>query len=176
MEEYYRIKDLSNETFSYWKNVKGWAPESVVMILENTRLDWLKDLTESLEIWIEKAPNLTEGELLLACANLGALVEGWLKLFYCVYYEQYRKAPKKYQDKKMIEPNDLSFEYLKQFSRGILWELHSAEDNFVESIQLKRNAIHAFNDRYIGNSYEFLDDIKKFGEVIDLIDTRLPYE
>jgi len=168
------IKEKSNNTFSFWASPVGWAPDSVVNKLSVARLDWLDDLTECLDIWVNKAYFLTDGELLLAWANLGALVEGWLKLFYCVYYEDYLRNPRIYRG-NLAEPNDMSFEGLKQFSRGILWDHGSEWDNWVESIQQKRNAIHAFNNRDIGASMDFMENIDKFSIFIDIIDSRLPY-
>ncbi len=170
-----KIRDKSHNTFNFWCNPIGWAPESASAILTVARLDWLSDLTDSLEIWVGRSFYLTQGELLLACSNVGALVEGWLKLFYCVYYEDYSKAPVINRKGTMIAPNDLKFENLKQFSRGILWESGSDWDDWIERIQYKRNAIHAFNTRDIGSSMEFLKDIDNFYEFISIIDSRLPY-
>jgi hypothetical protein len=169
------MKEKSHLTFTFWEtSTIGWAPDSVVNKLSVARLDWLKDLTDCLDIWVGKSHSLTDGELLLAWANLGTLVEGWLKLFYCVYYEDYRRNPLELRG-SLIEPNDMRFENLKQFSRGILWDKASDWDNWVERIQQKRNAIHAFNDRDIGTSIEFLEDIDMFNEFINIIDSRLPY-
>lgn len=169
------IKHKSHETFSFWENSsKGWAPASAANKLSAARLDWLSELTDCLEIWEDKGLLLTNGELLLACANLGALVEGWLKLFYCVYYEDYLKNPLT-QKGQLIEPNDMSFEKLKQFSRGKLWDPSSDWDNWIDKIQKKRNAIHAFNSRDIETAIEFLDDLSKYDEFIDEVDGRLPY-
>lgn len=170
-----KIKHKSHEVFDFWETSSfGWAPNSVVNKLSAARLDWLKELTDCLDIWENKLPILTNGELLLACVNLGALVEGWLKLFYCVYYEDYSRNPMK-QKGQQIEPNDMSFERLKQFSRGILWPQSSDWDKWIEKIQKKRNAIHAFNNRDIETSDEFIDDILKYDEFINIVDSRLPY-
>ena len=168
------IKHKSYNTFSFWENSFGWAPDSAANKLSAARLDWLKELTDCLEIWEDKGICLTNGELLLACSNLGALVEGWLKLFYCVYYEDYLRNPLK-QKAQIVEPNDMSFEKLKQFSRGILWDQSSDWDKWIDRIQKKRNAIHAFNDRDIGTAAEYLDDIRRYDRFIDLLDGRLPY-
>jgi hypothetical protein len=171
---YDSIKVESERVFNFWQNPRGWAPKSVTEILSVSRLDWLEGLTNTLRIWIDIEDEYDHGELLLANANLGALVEGWLKLFYCVYYEDYRKKPHEKKD-KMIKPNDLKFENLKQFSRDILWEKGSDWDKWIERIQFKRNAIHAFNSRDIGDKTEFESDLMKFHDLIKLIDGRLPY-
>lgn len=164
----------SKEVFSFWKNAEGWAPPSATAKLNAARLDWLEDLTESLNIWNEKSLSLSNGELLLAWANLGALVEGWLKLFYCIYYENYINEPIVRRG-AIIEPNDLSFENLKQFSREKLWAQGSNWDKWVDYIQYKRNAIHAFNTRDIGTPFDFLDSLEQFKKFIEIIDERIPY-
>lgn len=168
------IKDKSNRILSFWSSPTGWAPDSATDKLEAARLDWMKDLTNCLEIWNDKSLFLTDGELLLGWANIGALVEGWLKLFYCVYYEDYLGNPRLYKG-EIIEPNDMRFEYLKQFSRGILWDKGSEWDGWIEMIQQRRNAIHAFNDRNIGTPFELIENIEKYNTFIDVIDARLPY-
>ena len=53
----------------------------------------MSELTDTLKIWIDKGSTMTEGELILARTNMGALVESWIKFFYCVYYEDYMKIP-----------------------------------------------------------------------------------
>ncbi len=165
----------SHEVFNFWKNPKGWAPDSVTELLVAARLDWLSGLTDALEIWVNRVPCMTDGELLLARANLGALVEGWLMLFYCVYYEDYRTAPLTKKNGEMVPPNSLKMEQVKQFSRGILWNPGSEWDKWVERVQRTRNAIHAFNDRDIGTPQEFMDDVCRFSDFIDVINSRLPY-
>lgn len=168
------IKKSTKEILTEWKDVYGFAPNSVADKLANAKLNWVIELTDSLEIWTKKSIFLTEGELLLARANIGAVVEGWLKFFYCVYYEDYKGAPVRTNNQEMIEPNDLRFERLKQFSRGKLWELNDEWDKWVESIQQKRNAIHAFNDREIGDAFMFMNDVEKLKEFIELVNTSLP--
>lgn len=170
------IQKFSEEVFDFWENrVRGWAPKDVVSKLEVVKLDWLEDLTKSLTIWKDIGVDMTEGELILAYVNLGSLVEGWLKLFYCVYYMDYLKNPEMTFKGKIIEPNDLKFEVLKQFSRDKLWSKNDSYDKWIDKIQLRRNAIHAFNYRDIGNPKEFLEDINYFYSFIRRIDDQLPY-
>lgn len=171
---YNSIKIESERVLDFWQNPRGWAPESATEILVVSRLDWLEGLTNTLKIWIDIEDEYDNGELLLANANLGALVEGWLKLFYCVYFEDYRKNPHEHKG-KIVKPNDLSFEILKQFSWDILWKQGSDWDKWIGRIQYKRNAIHAFNSRDIGDKAEFISDLIKFYDLIELIDARLPY-
>lgn len=157
-----------------WKNAYGWAPDSTANKLDNAMLEWIVELTECLRIWFDKGNFMTNGELILARANMGSLVECWLKFFYCVYYEDYCENPKYDKKGKIVEPNRMIFEALKQFSRGILWSTNDKWDNWVERIQKQRNAIHAFDFKEIGNNNDFLEDIDLYGEYINLIIKRLP--
>ncbi|MBW9171198.1 hypothetical protein K2F43_08240 [Clostridium estertheticum] len=168
------IKAKTRKVMSEWKDVFGFAPDTAANKLYDARLDWIIELTDCLEIWSKKGVFLTEGELLLARANLGAVTEGWLKFFYCVYYEDYIKNPKKDTKGNIREPNELSFELLKQSSRTILWETNDDWDLWVGSVQSKRNAIHAFNDKEIGTPILFMEDLDKLMEFIKLICGRLP--
>lgn len=169
------VIEITNKIMSKWMDIGGIAPDSVVDKLDNARLDWIIQLTDCLEIWTDRIFILSEGELLLARANIGAIVEGWLKFFYCVYYEDYKNDPMKNKVGNIIEPNNLSFEQLKQFSRGKLYKVNDEWENWIDSVQRKRNAIHAFNDRDIGTVIEFLNDVNKLKEFIKLIDSHLPY-
>lgn len=88
---------------------------------------------------------MTEGELILAWTNLGTIMESWLKIFYCVYYEDYLKNPKKDKKNKIAEPDDMTIESLKSYSIGILWNNKKSEWYcWVEKVQQRRNAIHSF--------------------------------
>lgn len=173
--------DYSKEVLRFWKNdSRGWAPANTSNKLEEARIDWLIDLTGCLSIWSEKwyenAYTLNDGQLILAYANLGALVEGWLKLFYCVYYNDYLANPR--TDSRtgaVLEPNDLKFESLKIFSRDKLWSQGTKWDLWIEKIQRRRNAIHSFNDREIGNADEYMDDLTKFADFTEQINNRFPY-
>ena len=161
-----------------WKESRGIAPDSVADKLDDAMLKWMSELTDTLKIWIDKGSTMTEGELILARTNMGALVESWLKFFYCVYYEDYMKNPLT-QNKKgktiTVEPNNMRFEDLKNFSKGILWD----DDKdplyvWVDKIQHYRNAVHAFNYRNIGNAIEFMADMEEFYKYVNHILNHLP--
>lgn len=170
------IIEFSEKVFDFWENPYGWAPNNASELLSIAKFDWLLSLTKTLEIWIDKSICMSDGELLLARANLGSLVEGWMKLFYCVYYNDYTNNEKKRVVKgKEIKPNELSFEFLRNFSLGKLWECGDAWGIWVEKVQHMRNAIHSFNDRNIGTAIEFLEDVELYFEFINEINTMLPY-
>ena len=137
-------------------------------------LDWMSSLTDALQIWIDKGCSMTDGELILARTNLGALVESWLKLFYCVFYEDYLRNPLK-KDNKMVAPETMSFENLKTFSVGKLWnDQNEPEYLWVDKVQHQRNAIHSFKWREIGTTVEFLDDISVFCGFVENILNHFP--
>lgn len=94
------IQSKTNEILGFWQNkAREYASPRSRAKLEATRLDLIKDLTDTLTIWQKKLPSLKDGELILAYANLGTLVEGWSKFFYCFYYKSYEDYQK---DKKHI--------------------------------------------------------------------------
>lgn len=169
------ISELTKATLDEWEYPYGWAPDTAALRVCEAMKPWMAELTDCLAIWEEKGLEMNEGELILGKANLGALIESWLKFFYCVYFEDYSLRP--IADRKkggIVEPGDLSFERLKQYSRGIVWEQGDDWDLWVEKIQQQRNAIHAFNSRSIGTNAEFLDDCDKYYEFLQKVISHLP--
>ncbi len=168
------LKIKTSNTMLLWKDVYGIASNSSAKKLYKAMLEWQTELTSTLEIWINKGLTMSEGELILARANLGAVVESWLKLFYCIYYDDYCKNPITHK-KRMIEPENASFEDLNIFSTGKLWDSYASDEFlWVESVRYKRNAIHSFKYRNIGTSQKFLDDIDYLYEFVDNILFHLP--
>ena len=159
-----------------WKDVHGIAPDNAAKKLDIAMLDWQSELTKTLKIWIDKGLDMTVGELILARANLGAVVESWLRFFYCVFYDDYINQPMKNKKGQILEPeNDMRFEDLKKFSTGILWDDEKSKDYlWVDSIQKKRNAIHSFTYKDIGTPLDFLLDVDYLCEFVDMILTHLP--
>ena len=169
------LKIKTKNTELLWKNVYGIASKETALKLDVAMLDWQSELTNTLEIWIEKGLSMTEGELILARANIGAVVESWLKFFYCVYYDDYCRNPITDKKGNMVEPEKISFENLKNFSTGKLWDDTKSEEYiWVGSIQDKRNAIHSFKYRDIGTPWDFLLDIDYLYEFVNNIISNLP--
>ena len=168
------LKIKTNNTILLWKDVYGIASNASAAKLYKSMLEWQNELTNTLEIWINKGLDMSVGELILARANLGAVVESWLKFFYCVYYDDYCKNPITYKN-KMIEPENAKFEDLNDFSTGILWsDANSDEFRWIDSVRYKRNAIHSFKYRDIGTPQDFLDDLEHLYEFVDNIISHLP--
>ena len=138
-------------------------------------LDWMVELTNCLSIWIDKGEDMTVGELILARTNLGALVESWLKFFYCVFYIDYLKDAKPNSKGKIIEPENMKLEKLKEFSNGKLWDDKSSKEYiWVDKIQSMRNSIHIFNYRDIGSNQEFMNDLEEYYSFVDNILSHFP--
>src|SRR5579859_1182306 len=85
-----RIVNLNKGLADFWGNANGWAPTDSANLLSRSRLDWQVSLSESLGHWTGRK-KISDGDLILAWANLGSLVEGTMKLFLSVYYEDYKK-------------------------------------------------------------------------------------
>lgn len=166
----------TNNAALIWKNVYGIAPDAVAEKLDKAMLKWQSELTKTLKIWIDKGLNMSEGELILARANLGAVVEAWLRFFYCVFYDNYEQNPITKKSGQVLSPEkELRFEDLKNYSTGILWDSQTSDDYiWVDSVQHKRNAIHSFQYREIGTSMDFQMDIIKLYDFVDRLLMKLP--
>ena len=172
--DYDILRIQTSNTAIMWKESRGVAPDSVADKMDDAMLSWMSELTDTLKIWVDKGTSMTDGELILARTNMGALVESWLKFFYCVFYEDYIKNPKIVKG-KMVEPNNMKFEDLKNFSNGILWDDNkSAMYIWVDKIQHYRNAVHAFNYRDIGTAVEFMSDMDEFYKYVGHILNHIP--
>ena len=176
MKDKYEVLKIQTMNMALiWKDIHGIATEATAQKLDIAMLDWMSSLTDALQIWINKGCFMTDGELILARTNLGALVESWLKLFYCVFYEDYLRNPQTDRKGVMVEPETMSFEILKNFSLGKLWDdRQDKEYLWVDKVQHYRNAIHAFNYRDIGTAIEFINDMDIFYDYVEMILKKIP--
>src|SRR5262249_49332910 len=149
----------------FWSKSHGWAPVEAAGLLSKSRLDWQVFLSETLYLWVKKPSHaLTPGELILAWANLGSLLEGTLKTFLSVWYKDYAadvdnlKQADVFNKKKnkILEPDGLTLEPLRKYfkHKGLLSKESLA---LIELVQQRRNAIHAFKNKNIGTTKEFND-------------------
>ena len=169
-----RITNLNDGLRQFWSSAHGWASLETAELLGRSRLDWQVSLSRCLTLWVEQPAAEEAGHLILASANLGSLVEGSLKLFLSVWYETYKEdveAIKK--NGELQEPDVLQLERIRHFFRKRIWD--DSYDNFVERVQQRRNAIHAFKNRDIGTHDEFLADVRKYLNLLRYINSRLPY-
>ncbi len=111
-----RIISGNEKLADFWSNCHGWAPIEAAELISKSRLDWQIELSNTLLLWT--AEKISDGELILAWANLGALIEGTLKLYLSVYYLDYLKDEESIKDRSgTITPDVLALEKLKQFFR-----------------------------------------------------------
>lgn len=178
-----RIERLNSQLAKFWSKSDGWAPVAAAGLLGKSRLDWQVSLSGSLRLWIrDPGDALTPAELILAWANLGSLIEGTIKLFLSVYYETFKadidnlKTVNAYNNKKQepISPDGLTLEPLRRYC--VLRKIPDKEDlALVQLVQQRRNAIHAFKDRPIGDDAEFEQAVRGYLQMLRNVIARLPY-
>lgn len=168
-----RIISGNKQLASFWSASRGWAPDEAAELMSKSRLDWQVELSETLNLW--SFDDIKSGQLILAWANLGALIEGTLKLFLAVYYKDYQGDADNFKSKgKLIEPDSLALEKLKQFFKKKSL-LDDEQISQIELVQRRRNAIHAFKDRPIGTKTEYDGCVSKYLDLMVEINQRLPY-
>ena len=172
-----RIIKLNTGLGAFWSNASGWAPDGAAALMSKSRLDRQISLSECLNIWFfDKTVKHEDGALILAWTNLGSLIEGTLKLFLAVYYEDYQKDMEAFKDKKgnIVDPDVLVLEKLRVFfNKKKLWS--DEWNKFVLNVQRYRNAIHSFKDREIGTFEKFEESVRTYLLLIREINSRLPY-
>lgn len=178
-----RIESLNKGIAKFWSKSDGWAPVAAAGLLGKSRLDWQASLSGSLRLWIRQPPNaLTPAELILAWANLGSLIEGTVKTLLSVWYETYKsdienlKKANAYDHAKQsaLSPDGLVLEKLRNYckNKGLLG---ANGDSLIELVQQRRNAIHAFKDRPIGDGIEFNKATRGYLVLLRDVNARLPY-
>jgi len=171
-----RIVTLNKGLHDFWgSNHQGWPPSNVADLLSRSRLDWQVSLSYSLQRWIDPPlPKDQAAVQILGYANIGSLVEGTLKLFLSVFYNDY----KRYADAIIMkDPDGLTMEPLRQFFKQRIWSETSSDnwDPWIQRIQCRRNAIHSFKDRDIGNYTDMITDIRHYLIFVRRINSQLPY-
>ena len=175
-----RIIHLNWGITAFWKSPRGWAPMEAADLLSRSRLDWQFALSKTLHLWVHDYDSQDEGRLILAWVNLGALVEGSLKWFLSVFYDNYHEDVEAIRDKekKLVEPDSrwASFDRLRQFFEKRIWEDHEKGfGNCVQTIQQRRNAIHAYKNREIGTFLEFQEYVRFYLALLRSLNSRAPY-
>jgi len=172
------IITLNEGLRSFWTNAEGWAPIEASQLLSKSRLDWQVSLSNCLKIWIpEFHSENSNGQLILAWANLGSLVEGTMKLFLSIWYHNYKQDIEAIKNKgNLVNPDSLQLEQMRQFFRKRIWIDGDPDwDSWILKIQQRRNAVHAYKYREIGNFEEFFTDVRRYRDFLRYINDRLPY-
>lgn len=178
-----RIAKLLAGMAEFWSNSAGWAPDDAAEMLAKSRLDRLASMAETLRRWVDVPPDeISDGDLILAWANLGSLVEGTLKLFLCVYLRDYKaddentKKTQAYHVKKdlLLDPDGLRMGVLiEYFEKADI--LPGDELELAKLVQSKRNTIHVFKNLDIGSGPSFHAAVKEYRQMLLSINSRLPY-
>ena len=175
------IVGLNEKITRFWSRVFGWAPLEAAHLLSKSRLDRQVSLSRTLSIWVElrvepENPE-AEGRLILAWANLGAFVEGTLKWLLAVVYDDYKKYPDAFDKKgKLIAPDGAMLAHLRKFFvNAKVWMPDETHDAWIQQVQSRRNAIHAFRDRELGTFDEFEASVRCYREMLANLEGRVPY-
>jgi hypothetical protein len=158
----------------FWKSAHGWAPIEAAGLLNISMLEWQSSLSSILHRWLSATSNC---DLILAWANLGALVEGQLKLFLSIYYKDYTADADAIRDRhgRLTTPDRSTMEPLRQTFVKRIWTEGRDWNPYVERVQLHRNAIHAFRARDIGTFDDWRDELRTHLSFIRDINGRVPY-
>jgi len=174
-EVHERIITFNKQLAYFWRDASGWAPARASEILDAARLDWQVELSRTLRLWTQTAPvGEAQSRLILGWANLGALVEGSLKLLLCVHVEDYWESSSALKRKGRIEaPDGLMMEHLRQFviAEWLVPKWHE----WIHRVQQRRNAVHAFRHRDLGSHDEFKIDVTQYLAFLREINAYLPY-
>ncbi|WP_449420977.1 hypothetical protein [Phormidium nigroviride] len=170
-----RVISLNQGIFIFWSQTDGWTSEEAAQLLSRSRLDRQVSLSHCLKLWLQAPYDGAEsGQIIMGWANLGSLLEGSLKLFLSVWYETYKldiDAMKKKD--KFQNPDGLQLEHLRIFFKKKIW--NTEIDSWVQHIQIRRNAIHAYQDKEIGSLEELQTYMCKYLDILRYINFRLPY-
>lgn len=168
-----RTTHLIQGMMGFWKEAHGWAPLEAAELLNKSMLEWQSSLAEQLAAW---RGTLTEGQLILAWANIGALVEGQMKLLLSVYYQDYLSDAYAIKKNGHTEaPDGVTLEPLILFFKRKIWSPEENWEPWVRMVQQRRNAIHAFKAKTIGTTDEFHTALGTLLEFVRFINGRLPY-
>ena len=169
------IIKITKDQERFWSNSRGWAPDSVADILADARLDRQLSFTHTLRDYLDPfPPAATEARQILGYTTLRSLCEGALKLFFSVYYEDYRKDQDAVYNKKqhLVSPESIQFNELIDL---FVKKGEATFEPLLRRIQQRGNAIHHFRDRDIGTQAELIADIVEFKKFVLAVNDRLPY-
>lgn len=172
-----RIQKYASGLAKFWGASDGWAPSEAADLIGKSRLDWQESLAETLVLWADpRRSDISDGELILGWANLGALIEGSMKLFLAVWYQDYKNdihVLRKRND-EVRSPDGLMLTTLIEFFRKAEL-LDPSSLDFADYVRDRRNAIHAFQSREIGDLDEFRRAVRNYLRFLRVVDDCLPY-
>lgn len=172
------ITRINEHIREFWGNgCPGWAPPQAAEMLSKSRLDWQVSLSHTLRKWCEQPQeDQHDACLILAWANLGALVEGTMKWFLCVFYSDYSENPVR-QNNKTKEAEELALWKLTEYFSNTVWTDTQKQRwaPLADLVRQRRNAIHAYKDRDIGNFDEFRKAVMEYRKFLLDHCSQVPY-
>lgn len=156
----------------------GWAPSKAAKLLSESRLDRQTELSRTLSIWLASSGDRdSEGRLILAWANLGALVEGTMKWFLCVFEHNYAAAPQTDRQGNPVEPDDIWFAKLCDYFAANVWSDQQKQQfhNWSHTVRKRRNAIHAYSHNAIGDWDEWRQAVMTYLQFLVDLGFQAPY-
>jgi hypothetical protein len=170
-----RIIRVTKAQEQFWSRSHGWAPSAAADLLNEARLDRQLSFTHTLLDYLPPfPPEAAEARQILGYTTLRSLCEGSLKLFFSVWFEDYRRDQDAVYDRKLalVSPEDIAFDRLIALyaKKG-----ESKFEPFLRRVQRRGNAIHHFCDRDIGTQSELIADIVEFKEFLLAVNGQLPY-
>jgi len=167
-----RIETLTERMMLFWKKAHGWAPASSAALLSKSMLEWQRSLAGCLKRWLNAK---TDGELILAWANLGALVEGQLKLFLSVYYADYSVDAEAIKNKGAVQDPDLAvLEDLRVFFKKRIWIKDEKWDEWIRAHTPEAECDSRVQAEEHWNLRR-LEDLRNHLAFVHEINARLPY-
>ncbi len=183
-----KVNDVNKITVSIVdlleNHYEEFASKDLHQLLTNVNFKRVKGLTKTLRLWTDKE-KLNEGEIVLAYANLGSLVESWLKLFLVIYVRNYdictlcilrEEAFDSNYKYRVKSPDKLKFIDLNKIARRTFLNKNEELQEFTENVRIKRNAIHSFrvSEYNLGEIKDFNDNIYLFHGFLEEINNHFP--
>ena len=180
VDEIYKINRKIQNEFGQQANI--FVQAGAKNAVQKVRFDQLTSLSLTLKKWLQQ--DLTEGELILAWVNLGALLEGTMKAFLTVYFDDFEKDKENHNSSNAIhkkgslkgtvkQPGKLKLEDLIIYFRKQKLFADS-EEELAEKIKRNRNAIHAFLDSEVDGTSQFHMALRQYLSMQKRLYEQLP--
>jgi hypothetical protein len=175
------IISISEKWADFWPKSHGWAPPIAADLMKQELMDRQLEMARALKNWPKRLLGKdNQGELILAWANLGSVIEGALKLYMCVFYADWLRdtdAPTKNNGDIKKTPDGskagATFEEIIQFvTKKSLFK--EGEIDFIRLVQKQRNLIHPLKAGIVANRSAFDEAVIHTAALHNDIELRLP--
>lgn len=154
-----------------WENQHmGYAPTIASQKLSHFNFGRMPEMTRELGVLFDEAnydiaEDMTEARRVIAYIVLGGLIEGWLRLFFCIYASDYNENMFSKVDKKgdifFVKLDKLKFSDMISYISNNIWDKPTDVGliNWLGKIRKYRNTAHIYNMDKVGDSAEFVRDV-----------------